>query len=80
MGAEPPPLPKAKNSAATIAIAAMPEAAKAIEIQSVFRSSAVRGRRCSTRRWGAWTFLGGAGVRDFLAKARAMLAAVPKGP
>jgi hypothetical protein len=39
----------------------------------------VRLRRCSTRRCGAWTFLGGAGVRAFLAKARAMLAAVPEG-
>jgi hypothetical protein len=62
-----------------MAIAATPDAAKATEIQSVFRSSAVRRRRWSTRLWGAWTFLGGAGVRDFLAKARAMLAADPDG-
>jgi hypothetical protein len=42
----------------------------------VRRSSGVRRRRWSTRRWGACTFLGGVGVRAFLAKARAMLAAV----
>jgi hypothetical protein len=74
----PPPRPNAKKIAATIAIAATPEAANATETQSVRRSSGVRGRRCSTRFWGAWTFLGGAGVRDFFAKARAMLAAAPE--
>jgi hypothetical protein len=74
----PPPRPNAKKSAAMIAIAATPEAPNAAETQSVRLSSAVRRRRASTRRWGAWTFLGGAGVRAFLAKPRAMLAAAPE--
>ncbi len=36
------PRPNAKKSAATIPIAATPEAAKATDVQSVRRSSAVR--------------------------------------
>jgi hypothetical protein len=45
------PFPRvAAKTAMTIASAATPEAAKATEIQSVFRSSAVRRRRDSTRR------------------------------